>query len=326
MEAVMKAIVYSRFGSPDVLRYEDVEKPAPGATEVLVRIRAASVNPLDWHFMRGTPYIGRAMFGLLKPRIPRLGADLAGEVEAVGGQVTRFKPGDAVFGAARGACAEYACAAEASLAAKPESVTFEQAAAVPVAGITALQGLRDKGRIQPGHRVLVHGAAGGVGTFAVQIARAFGASVTGVCSTRNVEMVRSIGAHEVVDYTRDDFTRTGQRYDVIFDCIGDHPVPACARALAPQGTYVMVGGPNGRWLGPVARLVVVAASARATGRRLVPFLADERSADLEVLADLMATGKVTPVIDRRYTLREVPEAIRYLEEGHARGKVVITVA
>jgi NADPH:quinone reductase-like Zn-dependent oxidoreductase len=231
----MKAVVYYRYGSPDVLQCVDIEKPTAGDNEVLIKIRAAAVNPLDWHFMRGTPYFVRIMTGLLKPKVPRLGIDVAGKVEAVGRNVTQFKPGDEVFGACRGAFADYACASEPALAMKPENVTFEQAASVRVAALTALQGLRDKGKIQLGHKVLINGAAGGVGTFTVQIAKSFDTEVTGVCSTGAVDMVRSIGADHVIDYTQQDFTRSGQRYNMILDCVGNHSLFACRRALTPRG-------------------------------------------------------------------------------------------
>ena len=321
----MKAIAYHSFGSPDVLRCEEIEKPIPGDDEVLIAVRAASVNPLDWHFLRGTPYIGRLQFGLRKPKIPRLGADVAGRVEAIGRNVTQFKPGDEVFGACRGAFTEYVCAPESTLVLKPETVTFEQAAAAPVAGFTALQALRDKGRLQPGQTVLINGAAGGVGTFAVQIAKWLGADVTGVCSARNVETVRSIGADWVIDYTQEDFTRSGQRYDLILDCVGNHSLSACRRALNPQGIYIIVGAPDGRWISPLPRVFQALVMSRLGSQSLVPFLTRGNQKDLIILRDLMAAGKVTPVIDRCYGLDEVPEAIRYLEAGHARGKVVITV-
>ncbi|MGA9798424.1 MAG: NAD(P)-dependent alcohol dehydrogenase [Terriglobales bacterium] len=243
----MKAIVYYRYGPPNVLQFTDIEKPTPGEKEVLIKVRAASVNPYDFHFMRGTPYVVHLVAGMRRPKSPRLGADVAGRIEAVGAQVTRFKPGDEVFGVARGAFAEYACASETGLAAKPRNLTFEQAASVPIAALTALQGLRDKGHIQPGQKVLVNGAAGGVGTFAVQIAKSFGADVTGVCSTRNVEMVRSIGSDQVIDYTQEDFTRSGQRYDLIFDTVGNHSLSACRRVLNSKGILVMAGGSSGRW-------------------------------------------------------------------------------
>ncbi len=322
----MKAIVYRSYGSPDVLSYEDVDKPTPKDLEVLIRVRAASVNPLDWRFMRASPHFIRLMAGLRQPQITRLGFDVAGTVEAIGRKVTQHKPGDEVFGVGRGAFAEHVCAAESALAVKPPNVTFEQAAALPVAACTALQGLRDKGRIRPGQRVLINGAAGGVGTFAVQIARAFGADVTGVCSTGNVQMVRSIGADRVIDYRQEDFTRSGQRYDVMFDCIANHPLSACRRVLNPKGRYLLIGGHGGPWLGPLPRSILGLIWSPFVSQSLSTVLARLNKADLLVLLELMQAGKVTPVIDRRYRLSEVPEAIRYLEEGHARGKVVITIA
>jgi NADPH:quinone reductase-like Zn-dependent oxidoreductase len=321
----MKAIVYHDYGSPDVLRFEDVEKPAPGAEEVRVRVRAASVNPLDWHVMRGEPRLMRVMSGLRKPKDPRLGVDLAGEVEAVGSAVTRFRTGDAVFGSSDGAFAEYACARQNHLAPKPEKLTYEQAATVNVAGLTALQGLRDKGRLAPGQRVLINGAAGGVGTYAVQIARTLGAHVTGVCSTRNLDMVRSIGAENVIDYTREDFTRGGQRYDLIFDCIGNHSLSEFRRLLSPRGIYLIIGAGPGRWIDPLPRAIGALLLSRFVSQSLFMFIARRRTEDLETLGRLIAEGQVKPVIDRRYRLSEVPEAIRYLETMHARGKVVITV-
>jgi NADPH:quinone reductase-like Zn-dependent oxidoreductase len=325
MDINMKAVVYYNYGSPDVLKCEEIEKPTAGDNEVLIRVRAASVNPYDWHFMRGTPYIVRMMAGLLKPKDKRLGVDVAGQVEAVGGNVTQLKPGDEVFGACRGAFAEYACASESALVVKPANVTFEQAASVPIAAFTALQGLRDKGHLQPGQKVLINGAAGGVGTFAVQIAKWFGAEVTGVCSTRNVDMVRSIGADRVIDYTQEDFTKSGQRYDLFFDCVGNHSLLACRRVLNPKGIYILVGGPGGRWLGPLARMLKTLVLSWFVSQKLVLFLAKPSKEDLIVMHEIMKAGKVTPVIDKRYKLSEVPEAIRYLEEGHARGKVVITL-
>jgi NADPH:quinone reductase-like Zn-dependent oxidoreductase len=321
----MKAVVYYNYGSPDVLKCEEIEKPAARDNEVLIRVRAASVNPIDWHLMRGTPYIVRIMAGLRKPKVTRLGVDVAGQVEAVGGNVTQFRPGDEVFGACRGAFAEYACTSESAVVMKPDNVTFEQAASVPVAAFTALQGLRDKGQIQPGQKVLINGAAGGVGTFAVQIAKSFGADVTGVCSTRNVDMVRSIGADRVIDYTQEDFTKSGQRYDLVFDSVGNHSLSACRRVLNRKGTYIVVGGPDGRWLGPLARLIKTLVLSPFVSQNLVMFLARRSKEDLTVMRELMESGKVTPVIDKRYRLSAVPEAIRYLEEGHARGKVVITL-
>jgi len=321
----MKAIVYRNYGAPDVLHCEDVEKPTPGDDEVLIRIRAASANPMDYHLMSGA-FIIRPMTGLHKPKATCPGVDLAGEVEAVGRSVTRFQPGDPVFGGVRRAFAEYVCADENRLALKPVNLTFEQAAAVPVAGLTALQGLRDKGRIQPGQRVLINGAAGGVGTFAVQIAKSFGAEVTGVCSTSNVDLVRSIGADHVIDYTRDDFTRSAHRYDLIFDCVGNRPLSACRRVIPAKGTFVAVGvRPGGRWIGPLPFLLKVLVSSWFVSQNVVFFVASIKQDDLIVLKELIEAKKVTPVIDRRYPLGEVPEAIRYLKEGHARGKVVITI-
>ncbi len=322
----MKATVYRNYGSPDVLKCEEIKKPTVGDNDVLINIRAASVNPLDWHFMRGTPYFLRIMAGLTKPKDTRLGVDVAGLVEAVGRNVTRFKPGDEVFGSCRGAFAEYVCTSEPALAMKPYNVTFEQAASVCVAALTALQGLRDKGQIQPGQKVLINGAAGGVGTFAVQIAKSFGADVTGVCSTRNVGMVRSIGADRVIDYTQEDFTKSGQRYDLILDSVGNHSFSACRRALNPRGIYIAVGGPSGRWMiGFLARVITALVFSRFVSQKLSMILMRPSKEDLTIMRELMEAGKVTPVIDRRYGLSEVPEAIRYLEEGHARGKVVITL-
>jgi NADPH:quinone reductase-like Zn-dependent oxidoreductase len=324
--AHMKAAVYTRYGPPDVVQIADVEKPAPKDDEVLIKIRAASVNPYDWHFIRGTPYPLRIAAGLRQPKDQRLGADVAGQVESIGRNVTQFKPGDAVFGVCKGAFAEYACASESKLFLKPNNVTFEQSASVPIAAFTALQGLRDKGHLQPGHKVLINGAAGGVGTLAVQIAKSFGAHVTGVCSTRNVDMLRSIGADHAIDYTRQDFTLSSQHYDVILDCIGNHPLSACRRVLNPKGIYVQAGGPTSRWmLGFLARLLKMLAWSPFMSQKMVMVGAKATKEDLTILHNLMKTGKVTPAIDRSYSLTEVPEAIRYVEAGHARGKVVITV-
>jgi NADPH:quinone reductase-like Zn-dependent oxidoreductase len=319
----MQAIVYFNYGSPDVLRCEDIEKPIARDHEVLIKVRAASVNPYDWHFMRGMPYVVRIVAGLRKPKVTRLGVDVAGQVEAVGSNVTRFKPGDAVFGWCQGAFAEYACTPESALVMKPDNVTFEQAASVPVAAFTALQGLR-KGQIQPGQKVLINGAAGGVGTFAVQIAKSFGVEVTGVCSTRNVEVVLSIGADHVIDYTQENFTNRGHRYDLIFDCVGNHSLSAYRRVLNPRGTCIMAGGPSGGWKMGLARGIKAMVLSWFVSQNLVGMLARRSTEDLTILHDLMEAGKVTPVIDRRYRLVEVPEAIRYLEQGHARGKVVMT--
>ena len=325
----MKAIRYYRYGPPDVLKVEDVDLPAVGDDDVLVRVRAASVNPLDWHFMRGAPYLVRMVAGLSRPRAGRLGADMAGSVEAVGKDVTGFRPGDEVFGGLddRGTLAEYVSIRhDGAVLTKPAGLTFEQAASVPVAAVTALQALRDKGRLRPGHQVLVNGASGGVGTFAVQIAKAFGAQVTGVCSTPNVEMVASIGAHQVIDYTREDFTRHGRRYDLLVDIAGHRTLAETRRALAPKGVLVGVGGPDrGRWIGPLGRSVTMALMSPAVSQRMVFFLARLNKADLAALRELLEAGKITPVIDRTYPLGEVAAAIRYLEQGHARGKVAITV-
>ena len=327
----MKAVRYHRYGGPDVLELQEVAMPAAGYGELLVRVRAASVNPLDWHFMRGAPYLVRMMAGLSRPKpsASRLGADMAGSVEAVGQDVTGFQPGDEVFGGLeeRGTLAEYiSVRADAVVLQKPAGLTFEQAAAVPVAAFTALQALRDKGRVQPGQKVLVNGASGGVGTFAVQIAKALGAEVTGVCSTANVGMVASIGADQVVDYTREDFTRAERRYDLLIDIAGSRSLAETRRVLVPKGVLVVVGGPNkGRWIGPFGRTIRMLLQSPAVSQRMVSFLAHQNRDDLAVLRQLLDAGKVTPVIDRTYPLTETAEAIRYLETGHARGKVVITM-
>ena len=324
----MKAIVYSNYGSPDVLKCEEIEKPVPADNEVLIRVRAASLNPVDGHLMRG-PLPLRPMTGLRKPRNARLGVDVAGQVETVGRNVTQFKPGNEVFGACRAALAEYACASESRLAMKPNKVTFEQAASVPVAGLTALQGLRDKGKIQAGQKVLINGASGGVGTFAVQIAKSFGADVTGVCSTPNVAMVRSIGADRVIDYTKEDFTQSAQRYDLIFDNVSNHSFSERRRILSSNGICVLAGiGGAGSHEGQWARLggsLKALVASWFVSQKFVTFIARITREDLTILSDLMESGKVTPVIDKRYGLNEVPQALRYLEEGHAQGKVVITV-
>jgi len=321
----MKAAVYYTYGPPDVIQIQEIAAPVPNDNEVLIKIHAASVNPLDWHLMRGEPYFMRIMIGLRKPKLTQLGVDVAGHVEAVGTNVTQFKPGDPVFGSCRGAFAEYACTSESALVLKPENLTFEHAASVPVAAFTALQALRDKGRIQRGHKVLINGASGGVGTFAVQIAKSFGADVTGVCSTRNVEMVRSLGADRVIDYTQEDFTKSGQLYDVILDSIGNHSLSACRRILNPNGVYIVNGGPNGRWIGPMARAIRAAVLSNFVSQKLVMFQTKRSKEDLTTICDLIKAGKITPVIDRPYSLNDVPQAIRYLEAGHARGKVVITI-
>jgi NADPH:quinone reductase-like Zn-dependent oxidoreductase len=321
----MKGIVYREYGSPDVLRYEEVAQPIPSDDQVLLKVRAASVNPFDCHFMRGTPYVMRIQVGLLKPKNTRLGVDVVGQVEAVGATVTQFKPGDEVLGTCRGAFAEYACTSESALVMKPANLTFADAASVPVAALTALKGLRDMGTIQPGQKVLINGASGGVGSFAVQIAKSFDAHVTGICSTRNVDLVRSLGADAVVDYARDDFTSSGQQYDLILDCFANHGLFACLRVLRPRGTYVIVGGPGGRLLGPLVVAIKALVLSPFVSQKMGLIMAKSRKDDLAVVCDLVRSGKVRPVIDRRYKLNEVPEAIRYLETGHARGKVVITV-
>jgi NADPH:quinone reductase-like Zn-dependent oxidoreductase len=329
-EPHMKAVVYTNYGSPDVLEIRDIKKPVPNDDQVLIKVRTASINPLDWHFMEGTPYIMRAMgVGLRKPKDPRLGVDYAGTVEAVGKNVTQFKPGDEVIGGKSGAFAEYVCArADRAIVLKPANITFEQAASVPIAAITALQGLRDKGKIQPGQKVLINGASGGVGTFAVQIAKSFGADVTGVCSTRNLDMVRSLGADHVIDYTKEDFTKNGQRYDLILDNVGTQPLSGFRRVLNPNGILVMIGGggPNdGGLIGPLGRPVKALLLSPFISQKMGMLMAELNKKDLTILGDLMQSGKVTPVIDRTYPLSQIAEAIRYLEQGHARGKVVITV-
>src|SRR5712691_9836569 len=320
----MKAVVRDTYGAPEL---QEIDKPEVMDSEVLVRVRAASLNPADWHTLTGTPYVFRMQLGLRKPKSNRLGTDFAGQVEAVGKDVTQFRPGDEVFGGRSGAFAEYVCVREdRAVVPKPANVTFEQAAAVPVAALTALQGLRDKGQIQPGQKVLINGASGGVGTFAVQIAKAFGAEVTGVCSTRNVDLARSIGADHVIDYTREDFTRSDRRYDMIFDVAGSRSWSECRRVLKPQATLVIVGAPKGgRLMGPLSHVVRVHLAALRSSRKVVWFVAKMNKPDMVVLRDLLESGKVTPVIDRGYKLSEVPDALRYLGEGHARGKVVITV-
>ncbi len=313
----MKAIVYQKYGSPDVLELQEVDKPIVTDGEVLVRVHAASVNPLDWHFLRGTPLVVRVVAGLLRPKRKILGADVAGKVEAVGGKVTQFQPGDEIFGTGDplGAFAEYLRVPEDRVVLKPANLTYEEAAAAPVAALTALQGLRDKGQIQSGHKVLINGASGGVGTFAVQIAKSFGAEVTGVCSTRNLDMVRSIGADRVIDYSEEDFTKTGARYDLFLDAVGNRSLPDCKRVLRPTGVYVAAAGSPARslWMLMIG------------GKKMVSMLTKPNREDVGFIKELLETGKVTPVIDRRYPLSEVAEALRYLEEGHAQGKVVITV-
>ena len=323
---LMKAIVNRCYGSPDVLTFEDVEKPTPVDNEVLVKVHAASVNPLDWHYMRGSPYLMRLGTGIGAPKDSRIGVDFAGTVEAVGDKVTEFRPGDEVFGGRSGAFAEYVIIPDdRALVMKPANVTFEQAASVPIAAITALQALRDKGQLKSGQKVLINGASGGVGTFAVQIAKSFGAEVTGVCSTRNVEMVRSIGADHVFDYTKEDYTESDQVYDLIIDNVGNHSLSANRRVMAADGTLVILGGSKGNWLGPLMRPINAIMLSPFVSQEFILILAKLDRDDLAILGDLMSDGKVTPVIDRSYELSEVPDAIRYSEEGHARGKILINV-
>jgi NADPH:quinone reductase-like Zn-dependent oxidoreductase len=323
----VKAITYHRYGAPEVLEFQEVDEPAVHDDDVLVRVRAASANPRDWHFMRGLPAFMRLQFGLRKPKHSGLGSDVAGQVEAVGRNVTRFRPGDEVYAdVVMGGFAEYACVPEEFLAPKPANLTFEQAAAVPLAALTALQGLRDHGRVQPGQRVLIIGAAGGVGTFAVQLAKWLGAEVTGVCSTRNLDLVRSLGADHVIDYTQEDFTRTGQKYDLILQLAGTRSPSDCRRALTPRGMLLLSSGESdGRLIGPVDRIIKALLLAPFVRQRLLPFEAKRSGDDLRVMKELIEAGTVTPVIDRTYPLSDVPEAIRHLEEGHARGKVVIAL-
>jgi NADPH:quinone reductase-like Zn-dependent oxidoreductase len=323
----MKAIVYRCYGPPEVLKLEEIAKPAPADDRVLVKVNAASVNPLDWHYMQGKPYVMRAAAGFGKPNSILMGADFAGTVESVGKNVTRFKPGDEVFGDRDGAFSEYVSVREnGAIAPKPSNMTMEQAAAVPVAGLTALQALRDKGKVKSGQKVLINGASGGVGTFAVQIAKTYGADVTGVCSTRNVEMVRSIGADHVVDYTKQDFTQGSTRYDLIIDNVGNHPLSEYRRVLTPNGALVMVGGPSDNsWLGPLTTSIKAYVLSPFVSQKMIFMLAQANKEDLDVLRDLMESGKLTPVIDRSYKLAETAQAISYLEQGHAKGKVIIAV-
>ena len=325
-EGAMKAVRYYCYGPPEVLVYDDVAAPEPADREVLVRVRAAGVNPLDWHFMRGSPYIMRLMAGLGAPKNPRLGVDFAGTVEAVGASVTRFKPGDAVFGGGNGAFAEYLVVREnRAIEIMPANISFEQAAGVPIAGLTALQALRDHGKLQPGERVLINGASGGVGTFAVQIAKAMGAHVTGVCSGRNADMVRSIGADQVFDYRQQDYTESGQQFDLIVDMVGNHSPLANQRVLSPTGRLIIVGGQKGDWIGPFLGVIKSSVTSAFVEQELKAFTARMRGEDLSVLARYMAEGAVTPVIDRRYSLEQTPDAIAYSESGRARGKIIVEV-
>ncbi len=323
----MKAIIYQKYGSPDVLELNDVEKPVPSDDEVLVKVYAAAANPLDWHFMRGAPFLVRLTNGLFKPKNTLLGADIAGRVVTVGRNIVQFKPGDEVFGLSKGSVggfAEYVCARERSLAPKPADIPFEEAAAAPVGAFTALQGLRDTGKIKAGQKVLINGASGGVGTFAVQIAKSFGAVVTGVCSTRNLEMVRSIGADQVIDYTQENFTKNGRHYDLILDTIANHSALECRRALSPGGICSIVGFST---MSHMLKEMLLGSLVSMMGSKKIDGMgvAKPNQKDLLIIKELLESGKVKSVIDRRFKLSEVPEAIRYLEEGHARGKVVITV-
>ena len=321
-----RAITYSCYGDASVLQLATLPKPVPAEGEVLVRIHAAGVNPLDYHYMRGTPYMMRMMSGLGAPDEQRLGADFSGTVEAVGAGVTRFEPGDAIFGRWVGAFAEYlTMPADRAIVPKPDNISFEEAAAVPIAAVTALQALRDHGELQAGQQVLINGASGGVGTFAVQIAKSIGAEVTGVCSTRNVEMVRSIGADHVVDYKTDDYTQSEARYDLIVDMVGNHSPGANREVLKPGGTYVIVGGPKGKWIAPMVNPIKAAVLSKFVDEKFVTMLARLTPEDMTYLSELMAAGKMRPVLDREFSLSEVPDAIRYSESGRARGKIVGTM-
>jgi len=319
----VKAIIYEGNGSPDILQLVDLDKPDPADNEVLIKVCAAAVNPLDWRMMRGGPFVLRALDR--GPKMKHPGVDVAGVVEAVGKNVTRFKPGDAVFGCGKGSFAEYACAEESKLALKPENVSFEDAASSPIAALTALQALRDNGKIQPGQKVLINGAAGGVGTFAVQIAKSFGAEVAAVCSSRNLEFVRSLGADHVIDYASENFTETPERYDILLDNMGNHSLSAYRRILKPNGRLVIVGGPKNVWL-ILARLVIAPVISLFVSQKMGMMLAKVKTDDLAIIGEMMRSGKVTAVIDRRYSLSDIPRAMAYAEEGHTRGKVVITVA
>jgi NADPH:quinone reductase-like Zn-dependent oxidoreductase len=323
----MQAIVQDRYGPPgEVLRLGEVDRPAAGDDEVLVRVAAAAIHPGDWMMVTGRPYLARPMFGLPRPRKRTPGFDVAGVVEAAGAAVTEFQPGDEVFGQCGGSCAEYVAVTPRRLAATPSNLTFQQAAACPISGDAALRALRDAGRVKPGHRVLINGASGGLGTFAVQIAKTMGAEVTGVCSTRNVELVRSLGADHVVDYTCEDVTRGDARYDFVLDNVGNRPMSAFRRLVAPGGRFVPNNGTSGgRWVGTLGRTLAALALSAVAPRQGRPFVALGDHADLLVLKDLLESEEVAPVIDRAYPLAEVPDAFRYLEGGHARGKVVIKV-
>ena len=321
-----RAITYTCYGGPDVLQLTTLPKPSPGEGELLVRVHAAGVNPLDYHYMRGLPYFMRLSSGLGAPDQTRMGVDFAGTVEAVGAGVTNFQPGDAIFGGWTGAFAEYVTMpADRSIARKPDNITFEEAGVVPIAAITALQALRDHGQLQPGQRVLINGASGGVGTFAVQIAKSMGAEVTGVCSTRNVEMVRTIGADHVIDYKQDDYTQLDARYDLIVDMVGNHSPRTNVKMLEPGGTYVIVGGPKGNWIAPLVNPIKAAVLSPFVDEEIVTMLARLTPEDMVYLSELMADGKLKPVLDREFSLSEVPDAIRYSESQRARGKIVVTM-
>ena len=322
----MKAIVHHKYGSPDVLELQDIDKPVAADGEVLVRVRAASINILDWYGITGLG-IARVGGGFREPKDPRVGVDFAGVVEAIGASVESFKPGDEVYGARSGSFAEYlTIRKQGGIALKPVSMTFEQAAAIPVAGLTALQGLRDKGQIQPGQKVLINGASGGVGTFAVQIAKAFGAEVTGVCHTRHIDAIRSLGANHIVDYAKEDFTRSGQRYDLVLDVMGGRSWRDFRRVLNPNATFVLIGGPKtNRLLGPLAHIIRIRLAALRASQKVIFFIANVNRADLLFMNELFEAGKVTPLIDRRYALSELPQAMRHFAEGHPHGKIVITV-
>jgi NADPH:quinone reductase-like Zn-dependent oxidoreductase len=327
----MKAIVYHRYGAADaVLKLEDIAKPIPTDDQVLIKVRAAALNPLDWRMMGGVPLPFRIVMKMATPTAERalgIGRDVAGVIEAVGKSVTQFKVGDEVFGTCEAAVAEYTCTKESGVVEKPAEITFEQAASIPVAGLTALQGLRDKGRLQAGQKVLINGAAGGVGTFAVQIAKSLGAEVTGVCSGTNVEMVSSIGADRVIDYTQEDFTKGAERYDVILECVGNKPFSESRSVLKPEGRYVIVGGPHDVTMTTImVSALKTLAQSSVSRQKAVMFIAKSSQPDLTFLGELIATGKMRPVIDRTCKLDETPEAVAYLEKGHARGKVVIDVA
>jgi NADPH:quinone reductase-like Zn-dependent oxidoreductase len=322
----MKAIVNHEYGSPDDLKLQEIENPAIGDDSVLVRVRAASVNPYDWHVLRGLPYFVRLSEGLRRPKHPVPGVDVAGQIEAVGSNVTRFRPGDEVLGGRSGAFAEYVCGTERNFTPKPAGLSFEEAAAIPMAGCTALQALRDAGKLAAGQAVLVNGAAGGIGTFAVQIAKAMSGEVTGVCSTANVDLVKSIGADEVIDYMVDDFGRGKRQYDLILDLVGNCSLSQLRRALTPKGTLVLVGGGGGNLLGPLALPLKAFVLSPFVGQRLLPFFAKLRTTDMVSLIDLITAGKLKPVIGRTYALNQAPEAIRHVETGHARGKTVITLS